>query len=73
MDERTEDRKLRAQTRAKYCEVCGERSTCISEAGVSACDVHADADQEPVFDWRTGRRLDQDDMPPSTSPDTTSA
>jgi hypothetical protein len=67
------DRKGRAQHAPKYCEVCGERSTCISDAGMSVCDEHAYADQEAEFDWRTGRRLAQDAIPDNTLPDTTSA
>lgn len=67
------DRKMRAMYGTKrYCAVCGETSTGISRAGVSSCNEHPTAKPEDArFDWCTGHPLAQENMPPSTLPETT--
>lgn len=72
--ERTEG-KFRAMFSPKYCEICGERSTCVARAGFSSCDKHKSEAKpaHPLFDFATGRPLTQDAIPPVTSPETTDA
>lgn len=70
-----DERKFRAMFSPKYCEICGERSTCVARAGFSSCDEHKTLPKpdHALFDLATGRPLTQDAIPPVTSPETTAS